>query len=186
MYVLESRVPHSGTIDITHRFLGFTTDNTTIYPFGLFTPSGEELDPSVDPVFTEISVNNGTSITGADIITNGTAPAAGQVGITITDATDTTPLSVTLTFGTAPDTDSSRFFAIFATYELAVFGATTEVDIYPADRCVWKFITIESGGYEIASADFYPGYGDDSDIVHLGAPRLGVIGKSGRFVPISN
>ena len=183
MYVLESRVPHSGTLDITHRFLSFTTDNTTEYTVVLYVPGGEELDSTVDPSFDEIRVNDGsTVITGNDILTTGT-PGADQVLVTIIAATDTTPLEVMLTFGTAPDTDTNRFFAIFATYTLTVLGATTEEDIYPADRCVWKFATVASGGYEIVSAEFYPG---DAPAVSLSAPRLGVIGKSGRFVPISN
>ena len=185
MYVLESRVPHSGALDITHRFIAFTVNNLAVYTVVLYVPGSEELDSSVDPVFTEISVNNGTTITGNDILTTG-APGAGQVLITIIPATGTSPLEVTLTFGTVPDTDTSRFFGIFASYTLTVFGATTEIDIYPADRCIWKFADVASGGYEIVSAAFYPGYGDDSDIVPLSAPRLGVIGKSGRFVPITD
>ena len=183
MYVLESRVPHSGALDITHRFIGFTVNNLATYTVVLYVPGGEEIDPNTPPVFTEVSVNNGTTITGADIITDGTAPAAGQVGITITAASGDTPILVTLVFGTVPDTDTSRFFGIFASYTLTVFGATTEIDIYPADRCVWKFVTVASGGYEIVSADFYPG---NAVAVPLSAPRLGVIGKSGRFVPITD
>ena len=84
MYVLESRVPHSGALDITHRFHCFhSTDNTCcIHSSVICAPGSEELDSSVDPVFTEISVNNGTTITGNDILTTG-APGAGQVLITI-------------------------------------------------------------------------------------------------------
>ena len=55
--------------------------------------------------------------------------------------------------------------------------------IYPADNCTWKQAASASGnGYTINTANFY---GTGSAVV-IADPVLGIIGKSGRFVKISD
>jgi len=55
--------------------------------------------------------------------------------------------------------------------------------IYPADNCSWKQAASASGnGYTINTANFY---GTGSAVV-IADPVLGIIGKSGRFVKISD
>jgi len=59
--------------------------------------------------------------------------------------------------------------------------------LFPADRCTWNF-TYDSNSkqYEIDVAEFYPG---DTNAVSLNGTNrvvtLGYIGKSGRFIEIS-
>ena len=56
--------------------------------------------------------------------------------------------------------------------------------LYPADRCTWMY-TYDEGTtqYDITDAFFYPGNAGAVDL--LSNVTLGVIGKSGRFVPIT-
>ena len=55
--------------------------------------------------------------------------------------------------------------------------------IYPADNCTWKQAASASGqGYTINTANFY---GTGAAVV-IANPVLGIIGKSGRFVKISD
>jgi hypothetical protein len=55
--------------------------------------------------------------------------------------------------------------------------------IYPADNCSWKEAASASGhGYTINTANFY---GTGAAVV-IANPVLGFIGKSGRFVKISD
>jgi len=55
--------------------------------------------------------------------------------------------------------------------------------IYPADSCTWKEAASASGyGYTINTAKFY----GTGSAVDLTGPVLGIIGKSGRFVKISD
>ena len=67
-------------------------------------------------------------------------------------------------------------------------GTTTTVGtIYPADRCSWVQTydggTEGIGHYEINGGMFYPG---NAGAVALGDNiELGFVGKSGRFVPIT-
>lgn len=69
--------------------------------------------------------------------------------------------------------------------------------IYPADRCTWQIRTDPDGnGYNIHNVRFYPGSagtGTDPADGHIQittgtdyTARLGLIGKSGRFVPITD
>ena len=52
----------------------------------------------------------------------------------------------------------------------------------PAEDCVWVTADAIGGGYELASARFIKG---SIDFAIVG-PVLGVIGKTGRFVAITN
>ena len=55
--------------------------------------------------------------------------------------------------------------------------------IYPADNCSWKQAASASGnGYTINTANFY----GTGSAVAIANPVLGIIGKSGRFVKISD
>ena len=55
--------------------------------------------------------------------------------------------------------------------------------IYPADSCTWKQAASASGnGYTINTANFY----GTGSAVSIANPVLGIIGKSGRFVKISD
>jgi len=55
--------------------------------------------------------------------------------------------------------------------------------IYPADSCTWKEAASASGnGYTINTANFY----GTGSAVSITGPILGFIGKSGRFVKISD
>ena len=61
--------------------------------------------------------------------------------------------------------------------------ATPRINIHPADRCTWTQFNLPDGrGYAIADAEFFPGDGGAIEILQ---PRLGYIGKSGRFVEIA-
>ena len=65
---------------------------------------------------------------------------------------------------------------------LVIKNETTGV-IYPADNCTWKEAASASGyGYTINTANFY---GTGSAVV-IATPVLGFIGKSGRFVKVSD
>ena len=63
-------------------------------------------------------------------------------------------------------------------------GANTT--IYPADRCTWRIVQ-DADGYHVQQVEFV---GAPATIVtlHTAGDRVafGVIGKSGRFTPISN
>ena len=62
-------------------------------------------------------------------------------------------------------------------------------NIFPADRCTWRQVdtTEFSGGYSITAARFIGLGGDTANTaLTLSNPELGFIGKSGRFVAISN
>ena len=58
----------------------------------------------------------------------------------------------------------------------------TELLQIPADRCVWGFNAAPEGGYQILSAYYI---GTATTHVIIANPRLGYIGKSGRFVEIA-
>jgi len=65
---------------------------------------------------------------------------------------------------------------------LVIKSASTGV-IYPADVCTWKEAASASGhGYTINTANFY----GTGSAVAIADPVLGIIGKSGRFVKISD
>ncbi len=69
---------------------------------------------------------------------------------------------------------------------------TLNPGIFPADKCVWMQVDDASGGYSIAEAVFIPGGnapvggGIAAQLHNITDPMLGFIGKSGRFVAISN
>ena len=66
-------------------------------------------------------------------------------------------------------------------------NASDEKTIYPADRCSWRQVDNASGGYSINTVMFYPGNAAAEDLTGAGATNLlGFVGKSGRFVAISN
>ena len=56
-------------------------------------------------------------------------------------------------------------------------------EIHPADRCTWRQAAVATGGYEVNNVVFYPGNAAGEAVTQ---PELGFIGKSGRFVPITN
>ena len=77
------------------------------------------------------------------------------------------------------------------------FTAVTVEDrvIFPADRCTWvSEASIDGTGYAISEAIFYDGVTASGIALtstsipggHVGTVRLGYIGKSGRFVPITD
>ena len=56
--------------------------------------------------------------------------------------------------------------------------------VYPADRCTWEQApSSDNRGYVISDASFYPG---NAAAVGIGGPLLGYIGKTGRFVAITD
>ena len=65
--------------------------------------------------------------------------------------------------------------------------------LLPADRCLWEQLPDSTGGYTIENVRFFGGSTANgilfattgSGTINYDA-RLGYIGKSGRFVPISN
>ena len=61
---------------------------------------------------------------------------------------------------------------------------TSERHIFPADRCTWTQLDNPNGGYEIDDATFWDG--NSSLGTAIDNPRLGFIGKSGRFVQIAS
>ena len=66
-------------------------------------------------------------------------------------------------------------------------AATPVVTLFPADRCTWRQETTSGGGYSIDVVLFYPGNTNATDLTGTNlSNRLGYIGKSGRFVAISN
>ena len=75
-----------------------------------------------------------------------------------------------------------------------VLRDTTNGNIFPADRCTWAQQDDPAGGYRITNANFYPGASVDGVLglsapathIAIASPVLGYIGKSGRFVAITN
>ena len=81
------------------------------------------------------------------------------------------------------------------TYNQAAYTETiTNTRIYPADRCAWNDVPSSDGrGYTIADAIFYTGGtqpGANNTVnpltISIEEAVLGYIGKSGRFVPITD
>ena len=69
----------------------------------------------------------------------------------------------------------------------------TTVTIWPADKCTWTQTNSADGeGYLVENAIFWPGVqvtigtNVSADGIRLNNTRLGFIGKSGRFVAISD
>ena len=68
-------------------------------------------------------------------------------------------------------------------------GSQSADNYYPADRCTWQYDTSFTDGYRIDTVRFFPGGGTDANgVAFLASPQpvLGYIGKSGRFVEITN
>ena len=64
--------------------------------------------------------------------------------------------------------------------------ASDNKTIYPADRCSWRQVDSTGSGYSINTVMFYPGNAGAENLSGSGTSnRLGFIGKSGRFVGIS-
>ena len=65
----------------------------------------------------------------------------------------------------------------------ATAGLTqNSVYIFPAHRCTWQQVYATDGsGYKVVNALFHAGAGTTASVV-INNPRLGYIGKSGRFV----
>ena len=86
------------------------------------------------------------------------------------------------------------------TNRIVLVAAYTSVEIedkvlYPADRCTWvQNASTNGSGYYITEAVFYNGAEATGVSLtstpipggHVGTVRLGYIGKSGRFVPITD
>ena len=65
-------------------------------------------------------------------------------------------------------------------------NATGARTIFPADRCTWQQVD-DTNGYSIDVVRFYPGDAAATDLSPDGTSNmLGFIGKSGRFVAVSN
>ena len=70
--------------------------------------------------------------------------------------------------------------------------AIGDVRIFPADRCIWEQVDDSTGGYSIDNAAFVGlthnigGSPATGGFVMFSSATLGYIGKSGRFVAISN
>ena len=66
-----------------------------------------------------------------------------------------------------------------------VLAANTEYN-FPADRVIWSDSPATGGGYQIDSAHFANGAAvNGNDYIAITNPRLGYIGKSGRFVELA-
>ena len=66
-------------------------------------------------------------------------------------------------------------------------AATPVKTIFPADRCTWRQVDDADGGYSIDVVLIYPGNTNARDLTGTDLSNmLGYIGKSGRFVAISN
>ena len=63
------------------------------------------------------------------------------------------------------------------------------VNHLPADNCTWNIVAVSTGGYRIASANFFPQNAamEPTDAVSgvTVTRAFGYIGKTGRFVPIT-
>ena len=70
--------------------------------------------------------------------------------------------------------------------------ADGDTRIFPADRCVWEQVDDATGGYSVQNVDFVGlthtpgGTPTTGRYVSVTNAQLGFIGKSGRFVAISN
>ena len=79
--------------------------------------------------------------------------------------------------------------SVVTTRDTSTFGAFTGTtsyqftyaEVYPADRCRWNS-SYNGNNYVVHEATFYPGGGTGQALIN---PRLGFIGKSGRFVEIA-
>ena len=63
----------------------------------------------------------------------------------------------------------------------------------PADRCLWEQVSDSDGGYSVENVRFFAGNNANGVLFATTGTgtinyntRLGYVGKSGRFVPISN
>ena len=67
-------------------------------------------------------------------------------------------------------------------------GVPTDANtMFPADRCSWiQGDAPDGNGYVVSSVFFYPGAGGTNSDVSITGAVLGYIGKSGRFVAITN
>ena len=64
-----------------------------------------------------------------------------------------------------------------------------DIRIFPADRCIWEQVDDTTGGYSIDNAAFAGlthTEAGNGEFIRLTSATLGYIGKSGRFVAISN
>ena len=76
-------------------------------------------------------------------------------------------------------------YVIQGTPEATIGAITTaDVSLFPADRCVWSTEPDTNGGYTVAAAEFCPPGG--TSYTGIDSPVLGYVGKSGRFVAITN
>ena len=81
-------------------------------------------------------------------------------------------------------TNVNNYFTLEFHIPDIVDNATVGGDIFPADRCTWtQEIGPDGRGYAITNAAFWSGDGSSQIIQN---PKLGYIGKSGRFVEIAN
>lgn len=66
---------------------------------------------------------------------------------------------------------------------MVVHSLRTGDTLYPADRCTWQTVPDGDRGYAVNNARFFSGAAAAGTVIL--DPRLGYIGKSGRFVEIA-
>ena len=92
-------------------------------------------------------------------------------------------IQATLTSGSSATTIAGQAFA----------ASTTHTIYLPADRCTWRIAETTGGGYSISNVAYFDGNaaaGQDLSTsntnISASILRFGYIGKTGRFVEITN
>ena len=67
---------------------------------------------------------------------------------------------------------------------IGTIGQSETGTTFAADRCVWRTEPDSNGGYTVVEAEWVPVSG--TTYVSISNPVFGYIGKSGRFVAITN
>ena len=167
--------------------------------------------PDVDYAFGFTSITDSTTavITSSDssrppaaafkagdtIVASGLTGANAAVYNTTYTVTTVTETATVLTINTSTDTSAATGNKLGFDQPADPLAFTDDdvtedsERILPADRCIWHILPSTDadtkGGYRVSDVVFYDGNSTDPS-AQTGDFRLGYLGKSGRFVPISN
>ena len=179
MLVIEG---HESSTAGRHTFrniaLGTATAGQTTFTATLTLPTGESFDEgntAINPRYFTVYVNGVNRFHAAPGDPLPTNPFGGVTRFNLNGATGV--LTLTLAQGASVGD-------VYTTYtEFPITFESTERHIFPADRCTWTQLNDPQGGYLIDDAYFWDGTTTGGTTIDN--PRLGFIGKSGRFVEIA-
>ena len=168
MMVIEG---HSSGQSGRHSFrdvaFGPAVAGQTVYTATVALPTGETFAPGTAVPAAYYTIYAGNANVGSSSDPRGTSVTVNANG------------TVTATLAAAPVAGAT----IQIYFGVQIVIQDTDRHIFPADRCTWNQLNEPSGGYAIDGAFFWDGV--SSAGVPIDNPRLGYIGKSGRFVEIA-